>query len=165
MEIKISADFGSQMRAKVLEFESKAQIELSTNQRILLCEVGTVEQTLSLIVDSPITVKDIQQEVSGDWIIRSVWLCNEHGNKLIHAKTEYYLPNIPAEIKKAIEHMGIGSSLMHYDVDTRRRVVEFGYDKQGANRVWRRYEIWSSNKIMFDITESFDLHDKILSKA
>jgi len=161
VETKLSADFGSQIRAKLLEFESKAKIKLSKNQRILLAEVGTVEQTLSLILNAPIIVSDIEQKVEGDWITRSVWLGSDE-NKVLHAKTEYYKPNIPEVVLRAIEHTGIGSALTHYDIDTRRRIVEFGYDKEEQNHVWRRYEIWHETKILFDITESFALSEEAL---
>ena len=154
--VKYSMDFGQDMLQRLKDFEARAGIRLNSSEKLILSEIGTVEQMLSILAGSPIHVQIDKDEEQNNWATRAVWLCNSEGVKLLFAKTEYYVPNLPPEVYKAIhEGRGIGSALMHYNIDCRRRVIEFGYD-QKSKKVWRKYEILKGTTVMFTIEEAFE---------
>jgi chorismate-pyruvate lyase len=156
--IKYSMDFGADMLQRLKDFETKIDRRISPMEKALLSEIGTVEQLLSLIVDSPIHIAEVEEEAKNNWVLRTVWLCNTEGKKLLWARTEYYIPRIPPEVYKAIHNgRGIGSALMHYNIDCRRRITQFGYDME-TNSVWRIYEIMHGTEVWFEITEQFELN-------
>lgn len=147
------------MLEKLRELELSCGIKLTKYQRILLAEIGTVEQVLSIIAGSPIKVEVLKQDYASDGRYeREVWLKNERGNKLVYAKTLYntdFLPNRMFEDLKA-GRIGIGSIITRHNFETFRKVVEVGYDEE-KRMLYRRYEIIKDGQILFDIYETFSI--------
>lgn len=159
-----SDDFGRTMLEKVRQLEDSYGIKLTRYQKILLAEIGTVEQVLSIIANSPITVEVLRQEYNSEGSYeREVWLKDEGGNRLVYAKTKYnvnYLPrNMFEDLKSG--RIGIGSTMIRHKLETFRRITEIGYDEK-SRALSRRYEVIKDGQILFDIYENFsiDLFDE-----
>ena len=65
-------DFGSLMSKKIAELEARSGVRLGLVQRILLAETGTVEQILSILTDSTIRVKVVEQKENAKTITRPI---------------------------------------------------------------------------------------------
>ncbi len=155
----VSRDFGTDMLERFRELESKIGLKLSKFQMIILAEVGTLEQILSIIVGSPIQVEILKMDDGPRITEREVWLKSwRTGKRLVHASTLIYRENLPADFLRDLHgsNAGIGSLLVKYGIETYRRVIDLGYAKN-TRQLFRKYEILHSGKVLFTIEEKFSV--------
>ncbi|MEM4321043.1 MAG: hypothetical protein QW475_04300, partial [Candidatus Nitrosocaldus sp.] len=63
VSVKVSeGEFGSTMLRALRRLEERSEIKLSRVEKLLLAEVGTVEQLLSILIDEPVSVCVLEQE-------------------------------------------------------------------------------------------------------
>jgi chorismate-pyruvate lyase len=160
MKVSIEGDFGKEMLLQLQELEKQSNIKLTKSHKVLLAEIGTVEQVLSIILDSPVTVEVKKQVVHNYKIEREVVL-RVKNNDLIHATTEIDVRAMPSGVVADIKEgkLGIGTIITKHKLETFRRIVEVGYDST-RNIVYRVYEILYGAEPKFRIREEFYL-DKI----
>lgn len=142
---------------KISELERKSKTKLNINQKILLIEIGTVEQMLAILVGCSVKVKVIDQKESKDVIVRESLIINKNSNHvLIRAISHIFIPNLPISALRAIrrKQLGIGTVIHKLCLETFRKILEIGYDKE-SGLVFRRYLIIYKKKIAFDIREEF----------
>lgn len=160
-------DFGKSMLEALEKLEAECCIKLSKYQKLILSEVATVEQTLSIIVGTPITIELVKQKETHHQqhasrsttpiMRREVWLKDAEGNRLIHAISKYQPRNLPtdiaADMKKGL--IGIGTSIAKHELPTCRKVIEIGYNRD-SNTLHREYRIISKQRTLFVIFEEFN---------
>ena len=147
-------DFGSFMLQMIAALESKSGTRLGMAQKILLAETGTVEQVLSVLANSSVSVKVIDQKEKAKSIIRQSIITNNAGKVLIRAHTRIFSRNLPAKVMSQIKmkESGIGTIIATCGLETHRKIVEFGYNP--ANRsFFRKYQIIYRKKVAFEIKE------------
>lgn len=148
-------DFGCLMLQKIEQIESRRKAKLSLAQKILLAETGTVEQVLSILTGTEISVKVLTQKEHSQIIRReSVIISKDTGKVLIHAYSKIFLSCLPPKARIQIKdgRAGIGSIIYNLRLETFRKILEIGYDL-GNRSVFRRYQIRYKNKIAFEIKE------------
>ncbi len=141
------------MLKRISRLERSGQ-KLSTGQKILLAETGTVEQVLSILVGSRINVAVSKQVEQEQVILREVVLTSKKtGTPLIHAYSKIYKQNLPASIIKEIrrKNRGIGTIMSQNNLETFRRIVRIGFSKSGMP--YRVYRIVHGGKVAFEIRE------------
>lgn len=157
MRISIEGDFGREMLLQLQELEKQSNIKLKKSHKILLSEIGTVEQVLSIVLDAPVKVEVRRQEIRDYKIEREVVLrANEQD--LIRAITEIDVRAMPSGVVADIKEgkLGIGTILIKHKLETFRRIVEVGYDST-RNIVYRVYEILYGAEPKFRIHEEFNI--------
>lgn len=149
-------DFGKDMFHRIEELEKRAGIRLSLAHKILLVEIGTVEQMLSIISGGPVEVIVKKQRIqSSGLILRESWLLSKKtGKRLVLAKSRIFVLNLPRQIVSKIMEgkEGIGTILSSSALETSRRITRLGFDST-KGCVYRKYQIICSGKIAFEITE------------
>jgi len=157
VKVSIEGDFGKEMLLQLQELEKQSNIKLKESHKILLAEIGTVEQILSILLDSPVTVEVKKQVVNNYKIEREVVL-RAKNNDLIHATTEMDVRAMPSGVVADIKEgkLGIGTIITKHKLETFRRIVEVGYDST-RNIVYRVYEILYGAEPKFRIREEFYL--------
>lgn len=158
MKVSIAeGDFGREMLLQLQELEKQSDIKLKKSHKILLAEIGTVEQVLSILLDAPVAVEVKKQVVKNYKIEREVVLRVE-GDDLIHAVTEIDVRALPSGVVADIKEgkLGIGTILAKHKLETFRRIIEVGYDST-RNIVYRVYEILYGAEPKFRIREEFDI--------
>ncbi len=161
-------DFGKSMLEALEKLEAECYIKLSKYQKLILSEVATVEQTLSIIVGTPITIELVKQEETHHQqqcssrsttpiMRREVWLKDAEGNRLIHAISKYQPRNLPGDIAADMGKglIGIGTSIAKHELPTCRKVIEIGYNRD-SNTLHREYRIISKQRTLFVIFEEFN---------
>ncbi len=165
----VITDFGRSMLEAFEKLETDCNIKLSKYQKLILSEVATVEQTLSVIVGTPITVELVKQEEIHHHqeqhpsprtipiMRREVWLKDAEGNRLIHATTKYTPRNLPKKVAADMMRgvIGIGTSLTKHKLPTYRKVIKIGYNRD-SNTLHREYSIISKRHTLFIIFEEFN---------
>ncbi|MCS6768375.1 MAG: chorismate pyruvate-lyase family protein [Candidatus Nitrosocaldus sp.] len=132
VSVKVGADgdFGSAMLMMLRELEERSSIRLAKVERLLLAEVGTVEQMLSILIDGPVSVDVLRQEEDiGEGIIeREVNICSHSGEVLMHATSMIDVDALPESVLEDIRarRLGIGSIIAKHRLETFRRIVEVG---------------------------------------
>lgn len=161
MKVSIEGDFGRQMLLQLQELEKKSNIKLRKSHKILLAEIGTVEQVLSILLDAPVTVEVKRQEVKDYKIEREIVL-RANNEDLVYATTEIDVRAMPSGVVADIKEqkLGIGTIIMKHKLETFRRIVEVGYDST-RNTVYRVYEILYGAEPKFRIKEEFNI-EKIM---
>lgn len=161
-----SEDFGRDMNEALHKLETDENITLTKDQKLLLAERGSLEQTLSIIVNSPIRVEIVKQARDAQnhhVITREAWLKDITGRRLVHATTIYnleWLPEDDPDLYKEVEEelligrMGIGSVIMKHQLATYRRIKKIGYDREKRN-LFRVYQIVVDRDAVFEIHEEF----------
>ncbi len=147
-------DFGSFMLEKIAELETGSGIKLGLAQKILLAETGTVEQVLSILTNSTVRVKVVEQKENARTIIRQSIITNDAGKVLIKAHSKVFKRNLPARVVSQIKRKesGIGTIIAGYGLETFRRIVQVGYDP-ASRSVFRKYQIICRKKVAFEIRE------------
>jgi chorismate-pyruvate lyase len=161
MKVSIAeGDFGREMLLRLQELEKESNIKLKKSQKILLAEIGTVEQVLSILIDSAVDVEVKKQVVNNYKIEREVVL-RAKDQDLVHAVTEIDVRAMPSGVVADIKEgkLGIGTIIAKHKLETFRRIVEVGYDST-RNIVYRVYEILYGAEPKFKIREEFNI-DKI----
>lgn len=170
-----SGDFGTSMLSALKKLEDVACIKLSRIDKLLLAEVGTVEQLLSILVDAPVSVDVVRQEEVGKVIEREVNIRKAYSDEiLLDAKSIINVDVLPDGVVCDIRarRLGIGSVIMKHRLETFRRIVEIGCyynndeskygkdededeDKERVLRVYRLYSIFYVGTEAFRIREEF----------
>lgn len=147
-------DFGREMLLRIRELEQRSEIKLSRPEKIVLAEIGTIEQVLSILLDSPITVTVKKQTEKRNVIERRVVLGTETGSDIIHATTQVTTKGLPDKVVDDIRRrrLGIGTIITKHGLETFRRVVEVGYDSK-KKMLYRVYEILYMGEPKFRIRE------------
>jgi chorismate-pyruvate lyase len=147
-------DFGSLMLQRIAELEAKSGIRLGLAQKALLAETGTVEQVLSILTNSTVRVKVVEQKENATTIIRRSIITNNVGKVLIKARSRIFKRNLPAKVVSQIKRKeyGIGTIIGITGLETFRRIVEVGYDP-ASRSVFRKYQIICRKKVAFEIRE------------
>jgi chorismate-pyruvate lyase len=165
VSIKIE-DFGSHMLEIISELENKLNIKLHLFEKVLLAETGTVEQILSILANSEIMVKTLNQKETDDLIEREVNIINKKtGEKLVYARSNIIPSNLPKEIIRQIRRkdVGIGSIITTSELETFRKILRIGYNSK-TKSVFRIYQIIYKGKVGFEIKEVFLIKSKDLLK-
>lgn len=148
-------DFGSMMLQKISQLESRAGVRLGLAQKILLAETGTVEQVLSILTGSAVTVKVVQQKENARTITReSLITSRDTGKALIRAYSKIFPSFLPRKVVNQIKQKqsGIGTIIYAFGLETFRKIVEVGYDPKSRS-AFRKYRITYKNKVAFEIKE------------
>ncbi|MEM3095066.1 MAG: hypothetical protein QXX64_05455 [Nitrososphaera sp.] len=147
-------DFGSFMLQKIAELEARSGIQLGLAQKILLAETGTVEQVLSILTNSTIRVKVLEQKENARTITRQSIITNDAGRVLIKAHSKVFKRNLPAKVVSQIKRKesGIGTIIASHGLETFRKIVQVGYDPVSKS-VFRKYQIICRKKVAFEIME------------
>jgi len=153
----VEGDFGKEMLLQLKDLEKQSNIQLKRSHKILLAEIGTVEQLLSIILDFPITV-EVKKQVVKDYKIEREVVLRARDNDLIHAITEIDVRALPSGVVADIKEgkLGIGTIIAKHKLETFRRIVEVGYDST-RNIVYRVYEILYGAEPKFRIREEFNI--------
>jgi len=148
----VSRDFGLNVLQRMQELERKRCV-LSTAQKVLLAETGTVEQVLSILTGSPVRVNVTRQSENKGVIKREVILMSEFGEPLIRALSKVYCRNLPPAVVEKIRHKnaGIGTAIFAARLETFRRITRMGVNKEGVP--YRAYRIFYRGKVAFEIRE------------
>jgi len=158
MKVSIAeGDFGREMLLQLKELEKQSKIKLKNSHKILLAEIGTVEQVLSILLDSPVTV-EVKKQIVKDYKIERDVVLWAKGHDLVHAITEIDVRAMPSGVVADIKEgkLGIGTIITKHKLETFRRIVEVGYDST-RNIVYRIYEILYGAEPKFRIREEFDI--------
>ena len=147
-------DFGSLMLHRIAELEAKSGVRLGLAQKVLLAETGTVEQVLSILTNSAVRVKVVEQKENARTIIRRSIITNGADKVLIKAQSKVFKRNLAAKVMTQIrrKESGIGTIIASSGLETFRRIVEVGYDP-ASRSVFRKYQIIVRKKIAFEIRE------------
>jgi chorismate-pyruvate lyase len=153
----VEGDFGKEMLLQLKELEKRSDIKLKKSHKILLAEIGTVEQVLSILLDSPVAV-EVKKQVVKDYKIEREVVLRVKGDDLIHAITEVDVRAMPSGVVADIKEgkAGIGTIITKHKLETFRRIVEVGYDST-RNIVYRVYEILYGAEPKFRIREEFNI--------
>ncbi|MBE43965.1 MAG: DUF98 domain-containing protein [Thaumarchaeota archaeon] len=159
MKVSVEGDFGKEVLFQLQELEKKANIKLKNSHKILLVEIGTVEQILSVLFDSPVTV-EVKKQVINDYKIEREVILRVNNKDLVHATTEIDVRTIPSGVVADIKEgkLGIGTIIANHKLETFRMIVEVGYDST-RNIMYRVYEILYGAEPRFRISEEFYLDD------
>ena len=151
--------FGYSIMEMFSIIEKENNIKISKFQKLLLSEVATVEQMLSIIVNSPITVEVISREIKSNAIIREVVLRDNNKHALIRAVTRYNPQFLPfcMELDLMTTNEGIGASIKKHEVSTFRKIIGMGYDKK-LKILYRKYRIIKDSVCLFEIYEEFNIN-------
>ncbi|MEM2922910.1 MAG: chorismate pyruvate-lyase family protein [Candidatus Nitrosocaldus sp.] len=168
VEVGKYEDFGSSMLSALKRLEDTACIKLLKVEKLLLAEVGTVEQLLSILIDAPVSVDVVKQEEVGKVIEREVNIRKAYSDEiLLNAKSMIKIDALPEMVVEDIraKRLGIGSIIAKNKLETFRRIVEVGccynsdeprYSKErGALTVYRFYNILYAGVEAFTIREEF----------
>ena len=149
-------DYGSGMLAKFDELEKKSGMKIEVPQKILLAEIGTVEQVLSILAGERVDVRVVDQKETRGVISRSSTINTASGRTLVKAYSRIFTRNIPRKVAQLVRvrDRGIGSIIQSLELETFRKIMEIGYDPSSSN-LFRRYRIIVSRKVGFDIREEF----------
>ncbi len=166
--MKVSnGEFGTAMLKALRRLEEISGIRLSKVERLLLAEVGTVEQLLSILVDEPVSIKVLgQKEDSRHNIIERRVNILTANSILMDAESRIRVDVLPEAVIQDIRarRLGIGSIIVKHRLETFRRIVEIGccYSKvrdgskdRDASTVYRLYEIVYAGVDAFAIKEEF----------
>ena len=127
-------DFGSNMLQKISELENNSNITVHLFEKILLVKkTGTIEQVLSILTNCEITIKILKQKESTELIEREVNVINKKtGHKLVYAKSNIIISNLPVEIIDQIKRkgLGIGTILTGSELETFKKIIEIGYNSR-----------------------------------
>lgn len=147
----MSRDFGASALGRITDLERKGAT-LTVAQKILLAETGTVEQVLSILTGSPVSVKVTRQEEKKGVIEREVVLTSESGDVLIRAYSRVHCKNLPQAVvaKLRRKKAGIGTAIFAAGLETFRKITKMGI-KDGVP--YRTYEIFYRGKVAFEIRE------------
>ena len=147
-------DFGSFMLQKIADVEARYGISIGLAQKVLLAETGTVEQILSILTNSTVKVKVVEQQENAKTIVRQSIITNDADKVLIKAYSKVFKRNLPAKVLSQIKRKetGIGTIIASSSLETFRRIVEVGYDP-ASRSVFRKYQIFCKKKVAFEIRE------------
>ncbi len=148
-------DVGFNILASIRCLEDDAGVRLRPAEKILLAEVGTVEQMLSIILDSNIRVRVVRQmEYEHKGTIEREVILSGKNEPVIVAESMIYAYALPKEVLEDIRGMmlSLGSIINKHSLEVFRRVLEIGYDPS-SDKLYRVYEMVHRGKVAIRIRE------------
>jgi chorismate-pyruvate lyase len=147
-----AGDFGRTVLEMIAVLEQRRGATLSTEQKILLAETGTVEQVLSILTGSAVEVKVVRQALV-DSVIRREVVISAGGRILVRALSKVYCKVLPAGIVRKLMQGkgGIGTIIHNAGLETCRRLVWFGLGRD--RHPYRVYRIMHRGRTAFEIRE------------
>lgn len=147
-------DFGSFMLQEIAELEAKSGVRLGLAQKVLLAETGMVEQVLSILTNSTVKVKVVDQKENERTISRQSIITNDGGVVLIKAHSKVFKRNLPAKVVSQIKRKesGIGTIIASCCLETLRKIVQIGYEPSSRS-VFRKYQIIYRKRVAIEIRE------------
>lgn len=174
VSVKVSdGEFGTTMLTALRRLEERAGIRLSNVERLLLAEVGTVEQLLSILVDAPVSVDVLEQEEDGKgkMIRRKVNICIA-GSKavLMSAESRIRIDVLPEVVVQDVRagRLGIGSIILRHKLETFRSIVEIGCCYDGDKPSYSKKDreavtVYRLYKIVYNGVEAFIIREEFIS--
>ncbi len=148
-------DVGFNILASIRCLEDDAGIRLRPAEKILLTEVGTVEQMLSIILDSNIGVRVVRQiEHEHKCTIERKVILSGKNEPVIVAESMIYAYALPKTVLEDIRGrmLSLGSIINKHSLEVFRRVLEIGYDPS-LDKLYRVYEMVHGGKVAMRIKE------------
>ncbi|HSF27442.1 MAG TPA: hypothetical protein VD699_04355 [Nitrosopumilaceae archaeon] len=125
---------------------------------LLDAPVGHVEQTIEEILEKPVRLDVIEQNlISGTEYNRKIVIA--FGKvPIVSATVRFDSKNIPKLIMTELlqKKEGIGNILRKHNITVQRNTLEINVESDGK-KLMRSYEIWHNNLIWFDIIEEIRL--------
>jgi chorismate-pyruvate lyase len=150
-------DVGNHILNGIRALERKTNMHLSLSEKVLLTEIGTVEEIISILINSQTIIKVLKQKEKDGVIKREVLIINKlTGDSVACAKSSIFCSFLPKKIVKQIELMNesIGSILRNYQLETFRKIVKIGYESK-TRRTFKIYQIIYHGLIAIEIKETF----------
>jgi chorismate-pyruvate lyase len=149
----------------IYELEKKIKKTIPLPQKILFAATGTLERTLSLLIDSETEVMILEQKDFFDIIFRSVNIVQkQNGKVLVNAKSKIYPYFLPNNVVKKVREKkeSIGDIIESESMETFRNIRALGYNCSAKNFT-KIYHIIHQKNIAFNIQEVFvtELHQHI----
>jgi len=139
------------------EFEKDLGVPMSRAQKLLLLERGTLEGLLTVLQQSPITVKVLHQGFTRDGYTRRVLLTDsKSGEELVEAESRVYIDRMPKNIAEDImaKKLGIGEIMAANSIESRREFIEVGHSQE-RGAFYRVYNIIVRGETWFTVKEFF----------
>ena len=160
-------DFGVHMLQRISDLQNISNIKLRMFEKILLTETGTLEQVLTILTNSEVTIQILKQKEYHKSIKREARIINkETGENLVYATSNIDPCNLPEEIIRQIKqkHLSIGRIITNYQLETFRKILKIGYNSK-TKSVFRIYHIIHKGKVIFKIKEVFPLDTRIYDNS
>ncbi len=161
-------DIDFEILSRIKELEGLTGVRLSTEEKILLAEIGTVEQMLSIIVDANVNVRVIRQVEYKDGVIEREVSISCDDDPIIIARSRIDANLLPKDVVDDIKgkRLSLGKIIHKHSLETYRRIVEIGYDHT-SDVLYRVYDIICNGKRTIIIREEIirsRLHNRVVSK-
>ena len=160
-------DFGVHMLQRISDLQNISNIKLRMFEKILLTETGTLEQVLTILTNSEVTIQILKQKQYYKSIKREARIINKKtGENLVYATSNIDPCNLPEEIIRQIKqkHLSIGRIITNYQLETFRKILKIGYNSK-TKSVFRIYHIIHKGKVIFKIKEVFPLDTRIYDNS
>jgi chorismate-pyruvate lyase len=160
-------DFGVHMLQRISDLQNISNIKLRMFEKILLTETGTLEQVLTILTNSEVTIQISKQKEYYKSIKREARIINKKtGENLVYATSNIDPCNLPEEIIRQIKqkHLSIGRIITNYQLETFRKILKIGYNSK-TKSVFRIYHIIHKGKVIFKIKEVFPLDTRIYDNS
>jgi chorismate-pyruvate lyase len=160
-------DFGVHMLQRISDLQNISNIKLRMFEKILLTETGTLEQVLTILTNSEVTIQILKQKEYYKSIKREARIINKKtGENLVYATSNIDPCNLPEEITRQIKqkHLSIGRIITNYQLETFRKILKIGYNSK-TKSVFRIYHIIHKGKVIFKIKEVFPLDTRIYDNS
>ena len=147
-------DIGFDILSRIKELESLTGVRLSTAEKILLAEIGTVEQILSIMVDANVKIRVIRQVEYKDGVIEREVSISCDDEPIIIARSRIDANLLPKDVADDIKgkRLSLGKIIHKHSLETYRRIVEIGYD-HASDILYRVYDIIYNDKRAISIKE------------
>jgi len=147
-------DIDFDILSRIKELEGLTGVRLSTAEKILLAEIGTVEQILSIIVDANVKISVIRQVEYKDGVIEREVSISCDDEPIIIARSRIDANLLPKDVADDIKgkRLSLGKIIHKHSLETYRRIVEIGYD-HASDILYRVYDIIYNDKRAISIKE------------
>ena len=147
-------DIGFDILSRIKELEGLTGVRLNTAEKILLAEIGTVEQILSIMVDANVKIRVIRQVEYKDGVIEREVSISCDDEPIIIARSRIDANLLPKDVVDDIrgKRLSLGKIIHKHSLETYRRIVEIGYD-YASDILYRVYDIIYNDKRAISIKE------------
>jgi len=147
-------DIGFDILSRIKELEGLTGVRLNTAEKILLAEIGTVEQILSIMVDANVKIRVIRQVEYKDGVIEREVSISCDDEPIIIARSRIDANLLPKDVADDIKgkRLSLGKIIHKHSLETYRRIVEIGYD-HASDILYRVYDIIYNDKRAISIKE------------
>lgn len=152
-------NFGNQILKKISELEDRLDTKLTLYEKVLLSQTGTLEQVLSILINSEVELKILKQIETTLLIKRVACIINKKTKKiLVRAVSNIFPANLPKRVIWQIKQRnhGIGAIITNSELETFRKILRIGHNSN-TRSTFRIYQIIYRENISFEIKENFRL--------